>query len=83
VEIYDSARKHGVIDDDIEHAVANALVSAEDDEGKVLYLGPDHAGNLLEVVTVEREGGDEVVIHAMAMRRRYQSLLSEPGDPDG
>jgi hypothetical protein len=45
---------------------------------------PDaHAGNLIEVVTVKREAGDEVVIHAMAMRRRYQSLVSEPGDPDG
>ena len=30
----------------------NALVSAEDDEGRVLYLGPDPAGNLLEVVSV-------------------------------
>jgi hypothetical protein len=83
VEIYDSARKHGVSDDDIEHAVANALVSAEDDEGKVLYLGPDRAGNLLEVVSVERETGDEIVIHAMAMRRMYEGLLPETGELDG
>ena len=83
MEIYDSARKHGVSDDDIEHAVSNALVTAEDDEGKVLYLGPDRAGNLLEVVAVQREEGDEVVIHAMAMRRIYEGLLPEPGESDG
>jgi hypothetical protein len=83
VEIYGSACKHGVSDDDIEHAVANALVSAEDDEGKVLYLGPDRAGNLLEVVSVERETGDEIVIHAMAMRRMYEGLLPEAGELDG
>jgi hypothetical protein len=83
VEIYDSARKHGVSDSDIEHAVAQALVVAEDDESKVLYLGPDQAGNLLEVVTVEREGGGELVIHAMPMRRSYQTMLPKAGDEDG
>lgn len=83
VEIYGSAHRHGVSDEDIEHAVSNALVSAQDDDGKVLYLGPDRAGNFLEVVTVEREAGDEIVIHAMAMRRMYQELLPESGDPDG
>jgi hypothetical protein len=59
VEIYDSARKHGVTDADIEHAISHALVTAEDEEGKVLYLGPDRTGNLHEIVTVQREGGDE------------------------
>jgi hypothetical protein len=83
VEIYDSARKHGVSDEDMAHAIANALVVADDDEGKVLYLGPDPSGNLLEVVSVEREKGDEVVIHAMAMRRMYEGLLPESGESDG
>jgi len=52
VEIYESARKHGVPDEDIEHAVDQALVVAEQDDGKVLYLGPDRAANLVEVVSV-------------------------------
>ncbi len=39
VEIYRSAHKHGVSDRDIEHAVTYAMVAAEDDDGKVLYLG--------------------------------------------
>ena len=83
MEIFRSARKHGVADDDIRHAVAHALAAADDGEGKCLYLGPDRAGNLLEVVTVVRDDSTEIVIHAMAMRRAYQSLLPDPGEDDG
>lgn len=83
VEIYASARKHGIHDLDINHAVENALAGGEQDDGKVLYLGPDRAGNMLEVASVLRDNGTELVIHAMAMRKRYESFLSDPGDPDG
>jgi hypothetical protein len=82
VQIYRSARKHGVSDDDIEHVVEHALVAADDDEGKCLYLGPDRAGNLLEVVAVTRDDGDELIIHAMPMRKAYESLLPEAGGND-
>lgn len=58
MEIYGSAKKHGVSDADIEHAVEHALMAAEEDDGKVLYLGPDRAANLLEIVSVLREMGD-------------------------
>ena len=70
-------------DDDIAHAVAHALVAADEEAGKVLYLGADRAGNLLEVVAVVREDGTEVVIHAMRMRRIYEPLLRETGGSDG
>jgi hypothetical protein len=82
VEIYQSARKHGVSDGDIEHAVENALVAADDEEAKCLYLGPDRAGNMLEVVSVVKDDGDEIVIHAMRMRRTYQSMLPDQGEPE-
>ncbi len=62
VDIYRSARKHGV---------------AEQDDGKVLYLGADRAGNMLEVIAIERDDGTEIVIHAMRMRRLYEPLLRE------
>ena len=52
VEIYHSARKHNVDDADIVHAVERAVAIGERDDGAVLYLGPDRAGNLLEVVAV-------------------------------
>jgi hypothetical protein len=46
------------------------------------YLGPDRAGKLLEVVSVLRDDGSEVVIHAMRMRRMYESWLRDKGDAD-
>ena len=79
MDIYESARKHGVSDDDILRAIDFALLAAEEDDGKVLYLGPDQSGNLLEVVTVRRDDATEIVIHAMKMRRMYESLLREMG----
>ena len=83
MDFYASAGKHGVAWRDIEHAVQHALVAAEDEEGKCLYLGPDRAGNLLEVVSVLRDDGSEVVIHAMRMRRMYESWLRDLGETDG
>lgn len=79
MDIYQSARKHGVSDDDIVHAIEHAVVSAEESNDKVLYLGPDLAGNLLEIVSVTRHDGTEIVIHAMKMRRMYESLLRDIG----
>jgi hypothetical protein len=72
-----STRKHGVADADILHAVDHALGAAEQDDGKVLYLGADRAGNMLEVVSVTRDDDTEIVIHAMRMRRIYEPLLRE------
>ena len=83
VDLYDSARKHGVDDADIRHAVEHAVVVADDDDGKVLYLGPDRAGNMLEVVSARRADDTEIVIHAMRMRRIYERLLRDTGDDDG
>lgn len=82
VDIYRSAHKHGVRNEDLDHAVDHALVVADEDDGKVLYLGPDTSGNLLEIVTVARHDGTEIVIHAMKMRRIYEPLLREMGGTD-
>ena len=81
-EIYSSALKHGIAIEDIEHTIEQALVAGEDDDGKVLYLGPDRAGNLLEVVSVLRDDETEIVIHAMRMRRIYEPYLRETGEAD-
>jgi hypothetical protein len=85
VEIHASARKHGIADEDIEHAVEHALVVADSEEetDKVLYLGPDRAGNLLEVIAVLRTDESELVIHAMRMRALYEPLLRDMGETDG
>ncbi len=64
------------------HAIEHAHVVGGQDDGKVLYLGPDPAANLLEVVAVVREGGSEVVIHAMRMRAKYEPFRRGEGDSD-
>jgi hypothetical protein len=78
--IHHSARKHGIADEDILHAIEHAIVVVdidEDEDELVLHLGPDAAGNLLEVI--ERSS---VVIHAMTMRAKYQPLLRGLGEAD-
>ena len=84
MEIYESARKHGIADADIQDGIDNALVVADEEgEAKVLYLGPDRAGNLLEIVSVVRDDDTEIVIHAMRMRRIYERSLHEKEETDG
>ena len=77
VEIHDSARKHGVADEDILHAVDHALAfeDAGEDPDRWLLIGPDIAGNLLEVVVMISVEGDRIAIHAMPMRDNYRRLL--------
>lgn len=75
-------RRHGIVDDDIVHTVEHALAAGEQDDGKVLYLGADRAGNLLEVVAVVRDDGWEIVIHAMRMCGKYAPFLRGEGASD-
>ncbi len=71
-----SALRHGCSPDDVHHAITNALVAYDDmDDPYVLYLGPDTAGTLLEVLTAVDERGEEIAFHAMSMRRKYRRLL--------
>ncbi len=82
MEVHPSAKKHGVSEDDLRHAAAHHLYRGYLEEGppwQVLYLGPDRAANLLEVVVIERDDDTELAIHAMKMRRGYVALLP-PGD---
>lgn len=52
-------------------------VDDQDDDTR-LYLGPARNTELLEVVTIARDDGSELVIHAMTMRPKYRRLL--PGE---
>jgi hypothetical protein len=56
----------------MKHALA--LDDQEDDTR--LYLGPARSADLLEVVTIVRDDGSELAIHAMKMRPRYRRLLT-------
>lgn len=64
------AREHGIEDEDIEHAVRNAIRQHIDDEFAIL-IGPARAGALLEIGVLDLEGEDPVVIHAMPARPKF------------
>lgn len=79
MEVHRSARKHGVSDAAIVHAVDRALVvvdlEPDADPPRVLAIGPDGAGNLLEIIWLEFPGRAPIVIHAMPLRRTFYDLL--------
>ncbi len=77
LDIHPSARKHGIADDDIEHAVTHAMAIDDIDDDTRLYLGPARNAALLEVLTIPRVEGAELAIHAMHMRPKYRHLLPE------
>jgi hypothetical protein len=61
VEIHRSARRHGIADDDIVHAIEHSLIVDDlgEDPDRWLVIGPDRA----------------VIIHAMPLRPVYRKLL--------
>lgn len=81
-EIHHTARKHGIDDDEIRHAIEHALVIARLDDQRLLHLGPDAAGNMLEIVTLAIDDEVNLVIHTMKMRPKYRTQLRGLGEPD-
>ncbi len=70
-QILNSARRHGVADDDMLHAYRNPVgVFEPDDEDLTMLVGGDIAGRLLEVGVVQTDGVD-FIVHAMAARPRF------------
>jgi len=76
VEILASARRHGISDDDIRHAVENSLAGgrSDDETGFAMLVGPDQSGNLIEVGIVVTDD-IEYAIHAMRARNPYLDWL--------
>jgi hypothetical protein len=75
VEIADSARKHGVRDEDMLHAIRNP-VRVVPGEGRDLVIGADPSGRLLEVVVLDDDPDEEpIVIHAMPLRPKFHRFL--------
>lgn len=66
-----SARKHGVADADIVHAVTHPLRTFTDqgDLSLVMVIGPARNGVVLEVGVVD-DDADPRVIHAQPVRRK-------------
>lgn len=62
-----SARRHGVSDEAIRHAIFNSIRVIETDDG-FFVIGADAAGQMLELVARPDEAGGLVVFHAMTLR---------------
>jgi len=56
------------------HFLIAYLLSNHHGPDRELRLGPDRAGNLLEIVVLLLDDGP-LVIHAMRMRPKYRDLL--------
>lgn len=84
MEIHPSARKHGIDDAAIFHALDHALtvidVEPDADPPKVLAIGPDHAGSLLEIIWLELADEINLVIHAMPLRPTFYDLLRQSNE---
>ena len=81
-EIHETAYKHGVSTLDIRHACAQSIakfkIDNESVEAKILIVGPDSAGNLLEVIGLEIDNKPLLIIHAMKLRKSVIRLLEGP-----
>jgi hypothetical protein len=77
VHITSSARRHGVEDEDMAHAWRNAIRYVEfeyDGEERLLIIGPDRSGRLLEHVAVP-SASPTSLIHADRLRPRFHEYV--------
>jgi hypothetical protein len=76
VEVADSARKHGIADADIVHAVRMQLRAVRQSADRTLLIGVDRTGRLLELVLLDATDAEPAcVIHAMELRPKFYKFL--------
>lgn len=72
MEIHRAARRHGVSDDAVRHATDHAIVvvdlEPDSDPPKQLAVGPDEAGNMLEVIVLILDDDRLLAIHDLLPR---------------
>jgi hypothetical protein len=75
--IIDSARKHGISDQDIKYVYEFPLNSIVTQEEPVIVMlfGFDTIGRGLEVAYITNDAGEDIVIHAMKIRPGYNQYL--------
>jgi hypothetical protein len=79
LKIIDSARKHGISDEDIIYVIEHAIevIELEDEPQKLLYIGFDRSLRVLELITVVKVNGEEIVIHAMKATKKVLDILKQ------
>jgi hypothetical protein len=60
-------------------AISGVLIDSNNDPPKLLIIGPDEAGNLLELVGADFSIGDRVIWHADRLTPQYYNLLPKTG----
>jgi hypothetical protein len=70
--VVDSARRHGIDDEDMLHAFRNPVRTFLVSDDMTMVIGADASGRLLEVGVVDsRDEPGLVVVHAMQARDRF------------
>ncbi|GBR75366.1 toxin [Candidatus Termititenax persephonae] len=79
VKILDSAKKHGIHEKDIIYVIEHAIevIEIAENPQKLLYIGFDRSLRTLEVITVLKSNGEEIVIHAMKATKKVIKILKE------
>ena len=77
VRIGEPARRRGVADDDIWHALRNATRKIDMDEDLTMLIGPAQDGTPLEIGVLDISGEDPVIIHAMRLRPKFYPFISQ------
>ena len=77
--ILDSARKHGISDDDMLDVIDDPYVIKEMrvDPIKMMFLGFDSKARAIEVITDTGADGQVYVIHADLITKQNEKLLEE------
>ena len=66
----------------VEHEIVSFDLDPNADPPKILVIGPDSAGNLLEIIVLVLGDDRLIAIHAMKLRRQFFELLpGEEGPP--
>ena len=66
--IVDSARKHGLADEDVLHAFNHPIRYEDLDDGFVMIIGPTRSARHHGVLDTDH---GPVIVHAMTARRKY------------
>ena len=75
--IIDSALKHGVLENEIRYVFENAIssITLEEFPPKIMLFGFDTNGRAIEVGYFINDNGDEIIMHAMKLRKIYQKYM--------
>ena len=80
--LHGSSSKHGVHPDDATHAFARRVavvdLDPESTPPKILVIGPDRSGNLIELIALVLADDELLVIHAMRLRPVFYRYLPDP-----